>query len=512
MQTTPRNDGPSGPSQAATTTPVGEHAESLMRRAVAEGQSFLAKHRIQAKVAAVQTIPDATPVESSAPDLVVKSGDDSAESYMGGSVSPETPVMQVRLDDQAPVVADVSDQTDLFVLDVPSTEPEVEHKAIHKEPKAKSAKAAPVSPTGGAEEDFDADADIDAVEVDPEYAEIFEAQVEAQAMDAIKVASQGSSRDVSSSQRYLNQLSRYAPLDKEESYELFRKAKAGDNAAYEKLFNHNLRLVVSLVRPYLNRGMTFDDLVQEGGLGLMRGIQKFDPDVGVKPSTYLSVWIRQRLGRAVKDNMGIVRVPIHVHDNAAMIHAQAKRAREAGLPEAAALEKQSTEAYSKLISQAVPSGSLDQPIGSFDNEDARILSDMIVDESSDIETTVAHRQTIQLFFESAKELPPRSRFIVAVKCDLLEMYADQLDLETWIDENGLCDFVDTISSGERADVSLREIGNVLGISSERVNQIFRASMDTIKEEIGHGVGGLDNLSFDVENSPNGKSALKAKSN
>lgn len=483
-----------------------------MRRAVAEGQSFLAKHRIQAKVTAVQTIPDAIPVESSAPDLIVKSGDDSAESYMGGSVSAETPVMQVRLDDQAPVVADVSDQTDLFVLDVPSTEPEVEHKAIRKEPKAKSAKASPVAPSGGAEEDFDADADIDAAEVDPEYAEIFEAQVDAQVMDAIKVASQGSSRDVSSSQRYLNQLSRYAPLDTEESYELFRKAKAGDNAAYEKLFNHNLRLVVSLVRPYLNRGMTFDDLVQEGGLGLMRGIQKFDPDVGVKPSTYLTVWIRQRLGRAVKDNMGIVRVPIHVHDNAAMIHAQAKRAREAGLPEAAALEKQSSEAYSKLISQAVPSGSLDQPIGSFENEDARILSDMIVDDSSDIETTVAHRQTIQLFFESAKELPPRSRFIVAVKCDLLEMYADQLDLETWIDENGLCDFVEAISSGERADVSLREIGNVLGISSERVNQIFRASMDTIKEEIGHGVGGLENLSFDVENSPNGKSAQKAKSN
>ncbi len=510
MQTTPRNDGSSEPSQAAFTPLAGESAESLMRRAVAEGQSFMARHRIKAQGSTVNTLPGVSPVESPIADLSIGSGDEVTESYMAGSVTAEPQVLQAKLEDQAPVVSGVSAQAGLFGADG-SNDEEPHSKAVKKATKTKS-KTVPPAFAASDEDDIDADVDIDAPEDDPEFAEIYEAQVDALAMDAIKVASQGSARDVSSSQRYLNQLSRFAPLDKEESYELFRKAKAGDSAAYEKLFNHNLRLVVSLVRPYLNRGMAFDDLVQEGGLGLMRGIQKFDPDVGVKPSTYLTVWIRQRLGRAVKDNMGIVRVPIHVHDNAATIHAQAKRARAAGLPEADALEKQSAEAYSKLISQAVPSASLDQSVSGNEHDDARMLSDMIVDESTDIESTVAHRQTIQLFFDSAKELPPRSRFIIAVKCDLLEMYADELDLETWIEDNDLTDFVDTITSGDRADVSLREIGNALGISSERVNQIFRASMDTIREEIGHGAGGLENLSFDVENSPSVKSTQKVKSN
>lgn len=505
MQTTPRNDGPDGPSQAPTPTPVVEHAESLMRRAVADGQSFLSRNRIKVKPAKVEI---ATPVEVETPDLAIKSGGEINESFMAGNFSAEPQVVHASLDAQSPVVADVSDQPALF--DTVESEPAPKAAAAKK---AKPKKPTPVvEPTVyvDGEEDIDPDADLDPPEVDGDFAEISESQIEAHAMEAITVASRGSSRDVSSSQRYLNQLSRYEPLDKEESYELFRKAKAGDSAAYEKLFNHNLRLVVSLVRPYLNRGMAFDDLVQEGGLGLMRGIQKFDPDVGVKPSTYLTVWIRQRLGRAVKENMGIVRVPIHVHDNAAMIHSQAKRAREAGLPEAEALERKSSEAYQKLISQAVPSASLDQSVSGNESDDARMLSDMMVDESTDVEATVAHRQTIQLFFDSAKELPPRSRFILAIKCDLIEMYADELDLETWIEDNGLTDFVDRITSGEQQDCSLRDIGDALGISSERVNQIFRASMDTIKQEIGHGVGGLENLSFDVENAPNGKSA-KVKS-
>ena len=113
---------------------------------------------------------------------------------------------------------------------------------------------------------------------------------------------------------YLKAIGRYPLLTGAQEIELMRAAKKGSAEARTKLINSNLRLVVSIARRFANRGMTLSDLIQEGNMGLMRAIEKFDPELGYRFSTYATWWIRQAITRGIADKSRLIRLPGHMNE------------------------------------------------------------------------------------------------------------------------------------------------------------------------------------------------------
>ena len=119
----------------------------------------------------------------------------------------------------------------------------------------------------------------------------------------------------SSERRYLNEISKIPLLTPEETKELIIKIKQGDETARKKIIESNLRFVVYLAKKYINRGIPFLDLVQEGNIGLMKAINKFDPSKGLKLSTYSSFWIKEQINRLILNTSRNIRIPIHKQEN-----------------------------------------------------------------------------------------------------------------------------------------------------------------------------------------------------
>lgn len=120
--------------------------------------------------------------------------------------------------------------------------------------------------------------------------------------------------DQISLQSYLQEVSSVDLLTKEQEFELAQKARQGDRGARKQLAQANLRLVLSMARRYVGSGMAFLDLVQEGNLGLLEAVDKFDPSKGFRFSTYACWWIRQAITRAIANKGRTVRLPVHIHD------------------------------------------------------------------------------------------------------------------------------------------------------------------------------------------------------
>ncbi len=112
----------------------------------------------------------------------------------------------------------------------------------------------------------------------------------------------------------LKQFAQYNLLSLEEEQELAARSYAGDLAARNSLISHNMRLVISIARKYKGVGITFQDLVQEGSIGLMKAAEKFNPEKGFKFSTYATYWIRQAISRAIAEQNRVIRVPVHIVD------------------------------------------------------------------------------------------------------------------------------------------------------------------------------------------------------
>lgn len=149
----------------------------------------------------------------------------------------------------------------------------------------------------------DDDYESDSFEIDDEDSDSEESE---------KPVSNHHDMDDDSTRNYLREIGRHKLLNGGEEIELSRACKAGDESARRKLIQANLRLVVSIAKRYKNRGLSFQDLIQEGSLGLIRAVEKFAPSRGYKLSTYATWWIRQSITRALADKSRTIRVPVHM--------------------------------------------------------------------------------------------------------------------------------------------------------------------------------------------------------
>lgn len=166
-----------------------------------------------------------------------------------------------------------------------------------------------------AEEDLDlkqgakagkAEAAIDEAEVEADFKEL------AGQLDGRRKASEKIPKSLDATQMYLNEIGFSPLLSADEEKHYARLALSGDEAGRKRMIESNLRLVVKISRRYLNRGLTLLDLIEEGNLGLIRAVEKFDPDRGFRFSTYATWWIRQTIERAIMNQTRTIRLPIHV--------------------------------------------------------------------------------------------------------------------------------------------------------------------------------------------------------
>ena len=183
---------------------------------------------------------------------------------------------------------------------------------------------------------------------------------------------------------YLKEIGTVPLLTAEEEIELAKRKADGDEEAKQKLIEANLRLVVSIAKRYTGRGMSFLDLVQEGNLGLIKGVEKFDYTKGYKLSTYATWWIRQSVTRALADQARTIRVPVHMVETInKMSKMQRKLTLELGyepsVPELAKALDMSEEKVMEIMQIAREPASLETPIG---EEDDSNLGDFVADSNT----------------------------------------------------------------------------------------------------------------------------------
>ena len=196
---------------------------------------------------------------------------------------------------------------------------------------------------------------------------------------------------------YLREIGQIPLVSHEEEIELAQRARRGDEAAKQRLVEANLRLVVQIARRYVNRGLALPDLIEEGNLGLLHAVDKFEPERGTRFSTYATWWIRQAVTRALANQARIIRLPVHVETLLGRYKREHSRLTQAlGRPPAASeLAKAmgaSEEQIGELEELRLHPVSLDAPAGT----DTRPLGDTIADQSADPAAALArlvHQRT-----------------------------------------------------------------------------------------------------------------------
>ena len=220
---------------------------------------------------------------------------------------------------------------------------------------------------------------------------------------------------------YLREIGRIPLLSYDEELELAKKVLAGDEAAKQKLAESNLRLVVSIAKKYVGRGMLFLDLIQEGNMGLIKAVEKFDYTKGYKFSTYAIWWIRQAITRAIADQARTIRIPVHMVETINKLirtsrHLLQQLGREP-TPEEIAVEMEiPVEKVTEIQKIAQDPVSLETPIG---EEDDSHLGDFIQDDDSPApQDAAAYTLLREQLEELMKTLTPREAKVLKLRFGL----------------------------------------------------------------------------------------------
>jgi RNA polymerase primary sigma factor len=258
-----------------------------------------------------------------------------------------------------------------------------------------------------------------------------EKEVEASAQDPLKL--------------YVRQIGGGPLLTREEERELARRKDAGDEEAKRRLIECNLRLVMSITRNYTKAGVPLLDLIQEGNLGLIRAVEKFDYKMGYKLSTYATWWIRQAVTRALADQGRTIRLPVHVADQVRRLlrarrHLAQKLNREPSVAELAKETQQSEERVRELLELVDDPVSLETPVGDGESMYGDLIEDV---HAAAPDERTAQRARAKELVRALSELNPRMRRVLTLRFGL---------------------------DGESPQ-TLEEVGSQLGITRERVRQL-----------------------------------------
>ncbi len=245
---------------------------------------------------------------------------------------------------------------------------------------------------------------------------------------------------------YLKEIGQVPLLSMEEEATLALRAQAGDEAAKQRLCEANLRLVVSIAKRYAGRGMQFLDLIQEGNLGLIRAVEKFEPSRGFKFSTYATWWIRQAITRAIADQGRTIRIPVHLVEqmnrvkktSSALLHQNGREPTAEEIADVLGLEPARVRELTRLALEPI---SLELPVG--EEEDSHLV-DFIGDETADIPIDEAGRALLH------RELATVLRSLTPREAKVLEMRFGLEDGQAY---------------------TLEEVGRAFCVTRERIRQI-----------------------------------------
>lgn len=298
---------------------------------------------------------------------------------------------------------------------------------------------------------------VDSLEEEPE----FDSEDEEELIDDESLTRAGSFDEIAddSVRLYLSEIGKVPLLSAEKEFELAKKVKTGDKKAFDQMAESNMRLVVSIAKKYSGRGLDLLDLIQEGNTGLLRAVEKFDPDRGFKFSTYATWWIRQAITRAIADQARTIRIPVHMVETInKLMRTQRRMTQELNreptieeLGKELEMEPEKVE-YVMKIKQDITS--LDAGVGKDGDEEDSVLGDFIEDE--DIVTPEESAST-QLLKEQVQDilssLSDREQKIIKLRFGL---------------ENG-------------KNHTLEEVGQEFAVTRERIRQIEAKALAKLRK-------------------------------
>lgn len=243
-----------------------------------------------------------------------------------------------------------------------------------------------------------------------------------------------------------------------EQLDLARRYAAGDYAAKDELVERNLRLVYWVAQRYMWAGVPIMDLIQEGAIGLMRAVEKFDPERGFAFSTYATHWVRQAVQRAVYNHCRVVRVPIHIHAQLTTMRKVRERLeRQTGRPpEPADLAEAMELPLSKiriLMTAEQTETSLDAQMT--DADGTTTFADMLEDTAPELDEETETLRQHELIVAALERLPEKQRLVIEMRYGF---------------------------DGGGNGMTLEEVGRVIGVTRERVRQIQDAAMERLRTD------------------------------
>jgi RNA polymerase primary sigma factor len=254
-------------------------------------------------------------------------------------------------------------------------------------------------------------------------------------------------------QLFLNEVGRYQLLTAEEEVELAKRIERGDREAKERMINSNLRLVVSIAKKYQGHGLSLLDLIQEGIIGLIRAVEKFDWRRGFKFSTYATWWIRQAVQRGVANKAREIRIPVHIVDRERKIarterELVAKLGRAPTEEEVAKASKLPLKQIREVHQAARAVTSLDRPVGEGDAS----YGDLFAGDEAPPEELIQVSLEQDVLRRAVAALPEREQEVVKLRYGL---------------------------NGDGSPQSLEEIGRRLGVTRERVRQLEAGALERL---------------------------------